>query len=243
MILGYVAMKQVLMGGMVFGVVSSSVLIGTMAQAIPTTQILKKLQDLPVFTLTDKTGAPLMELDTTNKTYTNAYLSRQDAQVAFQKIRQRKPELVKQLQIRPVSLSEMYKLKTSKKINVLFVPNQSQVRAARDLNQNNSTTLEKFEGVPLFLGLAGQQPGYLTINQNKKQIIPLFFDRQQLEPYLETFKKNNPNLADTAGIQVLSLEKFMDTLRSNNNPLYEKVTLMPSAEAVELLRGSKVTIR
>jgi hypothetical protein len=237
------AMKQVLMGGIVFGLVSSSVLLGTVAQAIPTAQILKKLQDLPVFTLTDKTGSPLMERDAANRTYTNAYLSPKDAQVALQKMRQQKPELVKQLQIRPVSLSEMYKLKASKKVDVLFVPNQSQLKAARDLNQSSNTTLEKFEGVPLFLGLAGQQPGYLTINQNKKQIIPLFFDRQQLEPYLETFKKNNPDLADTAGIQVLSLEKFMDTLRSNNNPLYEKVTLMPSAEAVELLRGSKATIR
>lgn len=236
-------MKQVFMGGMVCGLVSSSVLVGTVAQAIPTAQILKKLQDLPVFTLTDKTGSPLMERDTTNGAYTNAYLSPKDAQAALQKMRQRKPELVKQLQIRPVSLSEMYKLKASKKVDVLFVPTQSQVKAARDLTQSNNTTLEKFEGVPLFLGLAGQQPGYLTINQNKKQIIPLFFDRQQLEPYLETFKKNNPDLADSAGIQVLSLEKFIDTLRSNNNPLYEKVTLMPSAEALELLRSSKATIR
>jgi nickel transport protein len=236
-------MKQILMGGMVFGLVSSSVLMGTAAQAIPTAQILKKLQDLPVFTLTDKTGSPLIESDATKKTYTNAYLSPKDAQAALQKMQQRKPELVKQLQIRPVSLGEMYKLKASKKVDVLFVPNQSQVKAARDLNQNSSTTLEKFEGVPLFLGLAGQQPGYLTINQNKKQIIPLFFDREQLEPYLEAFKKNNPMLADTAGIQVLSLEKFMDALRSNNNPLYEKVTLMPSAEAMQLLRSSKVTIR
>ncbi len=236
-------MKQILMGGIVFGLVSSSVLAGSVAQAIPTAQILKKLQELPVFTLTDKTGSPLVDRDATNGTYTNAYLSSKDAQAALQKMQQRKPELAKQLQIRPVSLSEMYKLKASKKVDVLFVPNQSQVTVARNLNQKNNTTLEKFEGVPLFLGLAGQQPGYLTINQNKKQIIPLFFEREQLEPYLETFKKNNPSLADTTGIQVLSLEKFMNTLRSNNNPLYEKVTIMPSTEAVKLLRGSKATIR
>ncbi len=236
-------MKQILMSGIVFGLVSSSLLAGSVAHAIPTAQILKKLQELPVFTLTDKTGSPLADRDANNGIYTNAYLSPKDAQVALQKMQQRKPELAKQLQIRPVSLSEMYKLKVSRKVDVLFIPHQSQVAAARSLNQKNNTTLEKFEGVPLFLGLAGQQPGYLTINQNKKQVIPLFFEREQLEPYLETFKKNNPNLADTAGIQVLSLEKFMDTLRSNNNPLYEKVTIMPSTEAMKLLRGSKATIR
>jgi Tic22-like family len=236
-------MKRILMGGIAVGLCSSVVLTGNVAQAIPDAQILTKLQSVPVFALTDKNGAPLLDNDGRKSSYTGAYFHPQDAQAALQRIGRDKPELVKQLQIRPVALSEVYKLQASKKAEVLFVPHQSDVATALTLAQRTNRSLKKFEGVPLFLGLAGKQPGYLTISQNKRQVIPLFFDREQLQPYLDTFKKNNPTLAATAGVQVLSLETFLATLRTNNNPLYDKVVMMPSPAASESVRKSKAVAR
>jgi hypothetical protein len=236
-------MKQIWMGGMATALVGSVVWTAGIAQAIPDAQIVAKLQRVPVFTLTDKSGAPLLDTDANKSGYTGAYFSVKDAQTALQRIGRDKPELLKQLQIRPVALSELYKLQTSRKATVVFVPDQPQVSTAVTLLQKNNPALKKFEGVPLFLGLAGKQPGYLTINQNKKQIIPLFFDREQLQPYLDAFKKNNPKLAATAGIQVLSLESFLGTLRTNNNPLYDKVVMMPSLAASETVRKTKAAAR
>jgi Tic22-like family len=236
-------MKQIWMGSMATALVGSMVWTAGIAQAIPDAQIVAKLQSVPVFTLTDKSGAPLLDADAKKSGYTGAYFSVKDAQTALQRIGRDKPELLKQLQIRPVALSELYKLQTSRKAEVVFVPDQPQVSNAVMLLQKNNPALKKFEGVPLFLGLAGKQPGYLTINQNKKQVIPLFFDREQLQPYLDAFKKNNPKLAATAGIQVLSLESFLGTLRTNNNPLYEKVVMMPSLAASETVRKTKTTAR
>jgi Tic22-like family len=231
-------MKQVLVGGILIGLIGSTVLASSVVQAIPDTQILKKLQGVPVFALTDKNGSPLREGDAVKKSYVSAYLSSQDAQAALKKIGQDQPDLGKQLQIRPVSLSEIYKLQTSKKVDVVFVPQQSQVAVALALLQKKNRSLKKFEGVPLFLGLAGKQPGYLTISQNRKQVIPLFFDREQLQPHLDTYQKNNPRWAKTTGVRVLTLEGFLGVLSANNNPLYEKVVIMPSPEATALLHSS-----
>ncbi len=231
-------MKQIVVGGIVIGLISSTVLASSVVQAIPDIQILKKLQGIPVFALTDKDGSPLREGDAAKRSYVSAYFSPKDAQAALKKIGQDQPDLGKQLQIRPVSLSEMYKLQTSKKVDVVFVPQQSQVAMALALLQKKNRALKKFEGVPLFLGLAGKQPGYLTISQNRKQVIPLFFDREQLQPHLDTYQKNNPQWVKTTGVRVLTLEGFLGVLRANDNPLYDKVVIMPSPEATELLRSS-----
>jgi Tic22-like family len=238
-----IEMKHILVRGTIGGLLSSIFLTGTMVEAIPEAQILTKLQGIPVFALTDRNGAPLIDSDIKKKNYAGAYFSLKDAQAAFQKIGRDRPDLGRQLQIRPVALSEIYKLQTNKKVDVLFIPSQPQSVAALALAKKKNLSLSKFEGVPLFLGLAGKQPSYLTINQNKKQVIPLFFDREQLQLQLDVFKKNNPSLAATTGIQVLTLEGFLVTLQTNNNPLYDKVMMMPSAEAMELLRSSKATIR
>ncbi len=234
-------MKQFLRKSLALGLFTSMLCATPSALAIPDAQIINKLQGIPVFTLTDKTGSPLAERGASKGTTIRVYFSPKDAQADARKLQRSKPEVAKQLQIRPVPLSEVYKLQASKKINVVFVPVQSQVAAAG--NVTNSLSSPKVEGVPLFLGLAGKQPGYLTINQNKKQVIPLFFDREQLTPYIEAFKKKNPGLATSTGIQVLTLEKFLGTLRSKDNPLYEKVVIMPSTEAQELLQNNKTSTR
>ncbi len=235
------AMKQFFRRSLTLGLFASVLGATPLALAIPDAQIIQKLEGVPVFTLTDQTGSPLAERGATKGTAIRVYFSPKDAQAAAQKLRRSKPEVLKQLQVRPVSLSEIYKLQASKKVNVVFVPLSSQVAAAG--NVTNSLSNPKVEGVPLFLGLAGKQPGYLTINQNKKQVIPLFFDREQLEPYMEAFKKKNPGLAASTGIQVLTLEKFLGTLRSNNNPLYDKVVIIPSTAAQEVLQNNKTNAR
>jgi nickel transport protein len=133
----------------------------------------------------------------------------------------------------------MYKLQVSKKIDIAFVPSAQQVKTALTLAQQTNSSLKKFDGVPLFIGRAGNPKGYITIDQDKKKVIPLFFDREQLQPYMDKFKKDNPRLASTAEIQVITLESFLDTLRAKNDPLYDKVIVVPSREGLEFIRSQK----
>lgn len=235
-------MRQILSAGIALGLVGSAIVTSTAVQAVSDAQIIEKLKNIPVFTLTDKNGAPLTAAvngDPKKGNYAGVYFSLKDAQIFLQQLTREKPDLAKQLQTQAVPLSEMYKLQVSKKIDIAFVPSAQQVKTALTLAQQTNSSLKKFDGVPLFIGRAGNPKGYITIDQDKKKVIPLFFDREQLQPYMDKFKKDNPRLASTAEIQVITLESFLDTLRTKNDPLYDKVIVVPSREGLEFIRSQK----
>lgn len=235
-------MRQILGTGIALGLVSSAVMISTAVQAIPDAQIIEKLKTIPVFTLTDKNGSPLTAAvsgDPKQGNYAGVYFSMKDAQNFLQQLVKTKPDLAKQLQAQAVPLSELYKLQIAKKVDIAFVPSADQVQEALTVAKQTNRSLKKFDGVPLFIGRAGNPKGYITITYNNKKIIPLFFDRQQLQPYMDKFKKDNPQLAATAEIQVITFEGFLDTMRSKNDPLYEKVEVFPSREGLEFIRSQQ----
>jgi hypothetical protein len=216
----------------------------------------QELQGIPVFTLTDQSGAPLTA--TTNGTdgkksnYTGAYTSRKEAQAFLQTLQKKDPSLAKQLQIRAVRLSELYNVQynsaAERRLEVSYVGSQQQVNAALAIVQKSNRNIKNFNGVPLFVGRAGKPTGYITVDSNGKKVIPLFFDREQLQPYIEKFKKERPDMAATAEIQVITLEGLISSLRTKSNDsradsLYAQVLLYPSREAIDYLRsqGSSTT--
>jgi nickel transport protein len=239
-------MRRILSVGVALGLVGSAIVGSTSVQAVPDAQIVDKLKNIPVFTLTDKNGAPLTAAvngDPKKGNFTGVYLSLKDAQAFLQKLQREKPDLAKQLQTQAVPLSEIYKLQVAKKIDIAFVPTAEQVSAALAIAKKSNASLKQFNGVPLFVGRAGKPKGYITVDQNQKKIIPLFFDKEQLQPYVDKFKKDNPKLAATAGIEVITLESFLDTLRSKNDPLYDRVTIVPSREGLEFIRSQQKPAR
>lgn len=240
--------------GMALSLVSNALIAIAPAGALSENQILEKLQGIPVFTLTDKSGAPLTASangnDGKKSNYTGAYTSRKEAQAFLQTIQKKDPNLAKQLQIRAVRLSELYKIQyngsTEKKLEIAYVGSQQQVNSALAIVQKNDRSIKSFNGVPLFVGRAGKPAGYITVESNGKKVVPLFFDREQLQPYIEKFKKERPDLAASAEIQVITLEGLISSLRTKNSDsraeaLYSQVLLYPSQEAIDYLRNSKST--
>lgn len=238
--------------GAALGIVGSamigSVFIGGMqALALSQEQILQKLGPVPVFTVTDANGSPLVATvpDPNGKkqqTITGVFISQKDAQGFVEQLKSKNPELGKTVKVLPVSLGEVYKLEQANKNKpnaptFTYVPTQQEVKLALTLLQQNGQKVESFNGTPLFVARAGKDKGYLTVKRDNKEVIPFFFNKEELQSMVDKFKQQKPDLANTVDIQVLSLEGMIQTLKTRNDAGLSEVVLIAPQESIEYIRA------
>ena len=238
-------MKSLLRWSTTLSLVGSTVLGtwfgSTEALALPAEQVVQKLRPVPVFTVADEQGAPLVASGENNAKVAGVFISRQDAQEFVQRLQTEKPELGSQVQVVPVSLGEVYQLAQSNEtqqegLNFTYVPMQEEVDEAKQLLGANGQEYQG--GVPLFVAKGGEEDGYLMIEQNNQQVIPFFFEKEQLQQLIERFKEQKPELASTIKVEVVVLEGMISTLQESDNELLNKIVLVPSAESIEFLRSA-----
>ena len=80
------------------GLVGSTVLATWLGQtlkvlALPTDDVIKILQGVPVFTISDAQGAPLVAIGEGNKKVTGVFMSQQEAQNFFNQLKKQKPDV------------------------------------------------------------------------------------------------------------------------------------------------------
>ncbi|BAQ63590.1 Tic22 family protein [Geminocystis sp. NIES-3709] len=205
--------------------------------ALPQDAIVQKLRPIPVFTIADGQGAPLIASNDQNGKVAGVFISKQDANSFVEKLKKDNPDLGKQVQVVPVSLGEIFELsetnaKEKEPIIFAYVPTREQVEQAKKLNT------EYQSGVPLFVAKAGEDQGYLTIKQNEQEVIPFFFDQQQVQQLVDNFKKAQPNLASSVKIEVVILEGILEALKQGDDEMLTKIVLWPSKESIEFLRAN-----
>jgi Tic22-like family len=205
--------------------------------ALPQDVIIQKLRPIPVFTIADGQGAPLIASNDKDGKVAGVFISQEDANTFVANLKKENPELGKQVQVIPVSLGEIFELseanaKQKDAVNFAYVPSKNQVDTAKKLNTQYQA------GVPLFVARAGDDQGYLTIKQNDKEVIPFFFDKQQVEQLVESFKKSQPNLASSVKIEVVILEGILDALKKGEDDMLTKIVLWPSKESIDFLRAN-----
>ncbi len=243
-------MKSMFSLGAKLGIVSSAIvgsaIFGTMsAFSLPQDQIVQKLGPVPVFTITDAKGAPLVASDNDNKKeggVAGVFINQKDAEAFVNQLKTKNPELAKTVRVVPVSLGEVYKLDqaSSSKPNSLefaYVPAKQQVDAAMALLKQSGQDEKKFQGTPLFVAKAGKEKGYLTVKQADKQVIPFFFNKEELQSMLDRFKKQQPNLASTVEIQVVNLEGVIETMQSRNDTQLNQIMLVPPKASIDFVRS------
>lgn len=213
------------------------------ALALTEQQVMEKLQTVPVFTVTDGEGSPLVasipSQNNQNEAVAGVFISQRDAEAFVERLKQEKPELGNQVRVVPVSLAEVYQLDQQSQnqpngLDFAYIPVQQQVQSAQQLLGQG----QEFRGVPLFVAKGGQQGGYLTIQQEGQSVIPFFFDKEQLQNLVNRFKEQQPNLASSVQIQVVPLEGIINTLQTQDNPQLEQILLIPSQESLQFLRQS-----
>jgi hypothetical protein len=231
--------------GVMVSLIGSTLLAATPIQALPESQIVDKLQGIPVFALTDSDNL-LLTASVANEqgkpAKGGAFFSQADAKTFLQKLQKENPNLAKQVEIRPVSLSEVYKAQMSldpkKRVDILYVPNQNQVKTALSLVQKSDRQFNG--GVPVFMAKNSRKGTFITIaGKNNQSVVPVFFDRDQLQPLIDKFKQQQPSA--TIEVQVFALEALLDGMRIKNDPFYESLLFSPSREGLDVLRSRTTT--
>ncbi len=236
-------MNSLIRWGTTLGLVSSVVLTTMVGQtlkvlALPADEVVKILQGVPVFTLADGQGAPLVAVDN-NKKVTGIFVSQQEAQKFFQQLKKDKPDIASKVTVQPVSLGEVYKLALANankpdSLNFAYVPVPAEVIIATKLL---TAAGQKYEGgVPLYVARGGKEQGYLTIQQNNEQVIPFFFEEKQIQEMVARFKKEKPDLASTIKIDVVALENVMGTLQKSDDKMLKNIRIVPSEESLKFIQ-------
>jgi nickel transport protein len=243
-------MTAALVGGTVAGTLLMN---GLQALALTKEQILRKLGPVVVFTIGDEKGAVLTQevtLQNGQKSPPTAgiFISQKDAQSYLELVKKREPKLAQQYQVRPVSLAEIYQFKQANQgkpqsLSFEFVPTQQQVNSAVAILKQGGQKIEQFGATPLFV-LAekkGNEFGFLVLERNNQKGIPMFFEREQVQDFLDQLKKQ-PNFSSSIQIHVVPLEGVMSELQSTakRDPKREEflnqVEIVPSADAIQVLQ-------
>lgn len=236
-------MKSLARFGTTIGLVGTTILVSGLTQikalALPTEQILEKLNQVPVFTIADEKGALLVgsvkKEDNTNVQIAQVFFSHKKAEETFTKLQSQNPELAKKVRIFLISLGEVYQVQNkpqeANKINIAYVPSDASVTSAKTIL--DASGQEYRTGVPLFFATVGDKQLSLT---DDKGNFPFFFEKQQLEQELAKFKSQKPDLAKDVKIEVIPLEGIIESLKTSDNEMLTKLRLVPSTESVQFIR-------
>ena len=213
------------------------------AIALPEAEILEKLEPVPVFTIADEQGAPLVASGEDEAKVAGVFISQTDANEFVNQLKTENPELAEKVRVVPVSLGEVYKLAETAQgdkdnanaLNFAYVPEEEAVASAKTIGEANEQPYQG--GVPLFVAKGGEGKGYLTIERNSQQVIPFFFEKKQLEEMVNRYKEQEPEIAANVDIEVHPLEGVIETLETGSDEILEKIVLVPSTESIQFLQN------
>lgn len=243
-------MKSLIRQSATIGLVGTT-LIGSLfattlsAFALPQDQILQKLRPVPVFTIANSEGAPLVASAPNGQkgsAVAGVFINQQDAQTFLNNLKTKNPDLAKNVRVVPISLAEVYQLNSANKdkkdkLEFAFVPSRQQVDTAQNLLKQTGQKDQQFRGTPLFVARGGADKGYLTIQQGEQTVIPMFFKKEELQSLIDRFKQQDPKVASSLEIQVLNLEGVIEVLRTKDDPQLKQIMLIPPRESIEFVRS------
>ena len=245
-------MNKLIRWGTSLGMIGGTIIGGMLAMTLPAfalteAQLLEKLTVVPMFTVTDASGAPLVANITSpdgEDTFSVAgvFVSHADAEDFIERVQQ--GEETSGVQITPVSLAEVYSLQRRSdeaEAGLIFqyLPNADDVNFAVNLLQEagEEITAEEFSGVPVFLARSSADGGYLTVSQGEETVVPAFFDAEALESLIERAEAQNDDLVNTITIQVVNLSGIIATLENSENTDLEQLEFIPSQDEIEYIRS------
>ena len=176
------------------------------------------------------------------------FIDQADAERFLTSIQEGNPELGASVRITPVSLSRIYTAALNNQedeipLNFVFIPSQEEAASAieilkEDLEEQgeDASDVTEFFGVPLFTARsAGSEDsqGYLTIQADGQQIVPLFFSYDELQTLITNIGEGQPEFAAGLDPFVIRLEELIETFESTNDENLLQLQLIPSADAIQ----------
>jgi hypothetical protein len=239
-------MKSLAHWGATIGLIGSTVLTTWLgnpmkAFALPEADVVKVLEPIPVFTIANDKGSPLVGVDNNKQQFTPIFISQDEAKKFFQQLSKDKPDVAKDFKVRVLSLANIYKFgvdnaKSPQKLNIGYVPNPTDIDSAKKILTAGGKQYEG--GVPLFVARGGKDQGYLTISFNNEQRIPFFFEESQITDLVTQLKKDKPDLASTLKIDVIPLESVLKAFESENDTFLKQIVIWPTKEMWKIIEAS-----
>lgn len=222
--------------------ISSLITLAPPAQSLPEAQIIQKLQEVPVFTITNGSGSILREnigAGAKARFFTRVFIGLNDAEAFLKSFQKNQPKQGKSAQITPVPMSAIYKLQIDAKqkndnMSFVFFPTEVQLKNALAILKKPYQSNTVYP-VPLFMVAIEQQKNqFVTIQKNK--MTPLFFDKEEAQQWLDTVKKQDPKLVSKAQIKVNYLQYVLEDFHAKNYAGQEQLVLIPSHVSMESIR-------
>ncbi|MBW4442505.1 MAG: hypothetical protein KME10_14985 [Plectolyngbya sp. WJT66-NPBG17] len=240
-------MKSLVRWSTTAALVGGTLLAGLQALALTPEQITQKLRAVPVFTIANNQGAPLVAQPPNGQKgnpVAGVFISQKDANTFLANLKTKNPALAKDVKVVPVSLAEVYQLNQGSqgkpdKLDFAYVPTKQQLDSAIAILKSGGQQVSQFNGTPLFVARAGKDKGFLTIQEGNQSVIPMFFNKEDLQPLLDRFKQQKPDLASTVDIQVFPLEGVMQAMQKEKDPQLDKIVLIPPRETLEFVRSQQ----
>ncbi|NJP08064.1 MAG: hypothetical protein HC866_00130 [Leptolyngbyaceae cyanobacterium RU_5_1] len=225
----------------------------TQVLALPQEQIVQKLRSVPVFTITDGRGSLLVLAPPNGQKggpIAGIFISQKDAQAFLDREKTRNPQL-KDVQVSLVSLAQVYEFYQSNKgkpdqLSFTIVPSKQQSDAANALLKQNGKQAQPFNGTPLFVMASqdGAKEGFLVVQRGNQAAVPMFFNKEELQAFMDQLKKQQSDQFKNVKIQVFSLEGLIAEMQrkpdkdtAGNDEFLSKVQLVPSRESLEYVRS------
>ncbi len=208
----------------------------------------ERLSSVPVFLVVSGDNAPVIanieQEDDSPVQLVIFWLDQNAAKEALDNIVQTNPEVSDQARLIAISLSEALRVaKTEQEndgeITFSILPNSKTLEAATSmLNESGELEepIESFPGIPVFYGES--QEGVLTIEAADNEVVPFFFDREDLAATLERAGSGeNAAVLDGTQIRVTSLDQVLNSmLDPSSDTNVSKIEFIPSRSALEYVQ-------
>lgn len=212
--------------------------------ALPQEEVVQKLSPIPVFTLTNDAGDPLLFQVANNPKAArmNLFVSPQDAQTFVAKLKQENPEAANNYDnVTPFPLGQIYQIAIENKdqenpIMFSFQPQSNEVDSAVTIIKSENPEVKDWKGVPLFFATVKKdgKEAYLPTDQGK---IPLFFEKATLQKQIDQLKQTQPELAPLVEIKVIRLEDLITAFHTQDDASLRNMVLIPTVESRQFIQS------
>jgi nickel transport protein len=230
-------------------VLSSAVCFPGIAQALSTDEIVRRLDVVPVFSVTQENGQPILvfpkqpgQAPADPKPADGAilhFVDPDDVREFATRVQSEAPEPSKKVNLALLTLGQFYRMWTEMQSkpempSLVVNPSKEDVEAAIAILKQQGQTVERFNGIPLFYAVdpqAGDAP--LTLKADNREVVPFFFSKRDLQAMLDDYKQRQPDIINRAQLRVFTLDGLIEELKKATDPnsLVASVRLIPSSQA------------
>lgn len=233
----------------VSAVLGSMVCFPSIVQALSTDEIVRRLDVVPLFSVTQENGQPILVFPKQQgqpaaepKPADGAilhFVDPEDVRAFANRVQSEAPPESRKVSLALLTLGQFYRMWTEAQNkpempDLVVTPSKEDVEAAITILKQQGQSVEQFAGIPLFYAVDPQaEDAPLTLRADNREVVPFFFSKRDLQAMLDDYKQRQPDIINRAQLRVFTLDGLIEELKKATDPnsLVGSVRLIPSSSA------------